>query len=320
LVTPILPLVDRCDHLYIAPDAGLWAVPYDALPLGVDGLVTDRFLVSYVSSPRDLLELRPVHQAGAAVIVAAPDFDLDNPGGRRLDEEISERVLGNHALLESGGGISITYEGERLDAPELPTYAPLPGTRAEAAAIATRLGVAAILGPGATKKAVLDLQSPEILHIASHGYFFGPGGWDEINMARLASATSFSFAETMAAMSQLTGRVQGLLGNGDADASATGDSARAAPEQHAGVFGLRRAFVLAGAGDLVLSLWRVADEHTAALMTAFYDALAQGAAPTQALRKAKLEMRRTHADPYYWAAFTCQVRRTEILPTAKERP
>jgi CHAT domain-containing protein/tetratricopeptide (TPR) repeat protein len=376
LMTPIMPLVEGCTHLYVAPDSGLWAVPYDALPLGTDGLVVDRFLVSHLSSPRDLVAPRADHEAGAAVIIAAPDFDLHNPDGRRLDAEISDRVWGNQALLQSGGGAQISYKGARPDAPELPTYAPLPGTRAEAAAIATRLGVAAILGAAATKQVVLALQSPEVLHIASHGYFFGPGGWDDINLGRLASATSFNIAETMAALSQLTGQMRGILDSAAAGGFARGgsaredpmahsgivlagantwlrrgaladgagdghvtshdlaaldlrgtrlvvlsccDSARAAPEQHAGVFGLRRAFVMAGAGDLVVSLWRVADEHTATLMTAFYDALAHGMAPTQALRTAKLEIRRTYADPYYWAAFTCQVRRTEALLTAKER-
>ena len=98
------------------------------------------------------------------------------------------------------------------------------------------------------------------------------------------------------------------------------DSARATSHSHAGVFGLRRAFVLAGAQDLVLSLWRVSDDHTASLMVAFYDLLAQGLAPTVALRRAKLSVRAVHPDPYFWAAFTCQVGTAVGFDQAKERP
>jgi len=85
------------------------------------------------------------------------------------------------------------------------------------------------------------------------------------------------------------------------------ESARGVAQQQAGVYGLRRAFVLAGAQDLVLSLWRVDDDQTAALMIEFYSLIAQGLTNTVALRRAKLQIRKANPDPYYWAAFTCQV-------------
>jgi CHAT domain-containing protein/Tfp pilus assembly protein PilF len=55
-----------------------------------------------------------------------------------------------------------------------------------------------------------------------------------------------------------------------------------------GVFGLRRAFVLAGAKNLVMSLWRVNDEHTAAQMEQFYKAFGRGLSSPEALREAQL--------------------------------
>jgi CHAT domain-containing protein len=58
-----------------------------------------------------------------------------------------------------------------------------------------------------------------------------------------------------------------------------------------GVFGLQRAFHLAGAHNVVASLWRVDDQATAALMTIFYDQLwRQGQPPIAALRTAQLTL------------------------------
>jgi CHAT domain-containing protein len=72
-----------------------------------------------------------------------------------------------------------------------------------------------------------------------------------------------------------------------------------------GLFGFRRAFSLAGAHALVLSLWKVADAETQELMQIFYQNLRDGDTAQLALYKAKLKMRERHRDPYFWAAFVC---------------
>ena len=60
-----------------------------------------------------------------------------------------------------------------------------------------------------------------------------------------------------------------------------------------GVFGLQRAFHLAGAHNVVASLWKVDDQATAALMALFYDRLwQQGKPPLEALREAQLALYR----------------------------
>jgi hypothetical protein len=56
-----------------------------------------------------------------------------------------------------------------------------------------------------------------------------------------------------------------------------------------GVYGLRRAFVLAGAKNLVMSLWRVNDQVTLSQMAHFYRAYGQGVAPAQAMCKAQVQ-------------------------------
>ena len=76
-----------------------------------------------------------------------------------------------------------------------------------------------------------------------------------------------------------------------------------------GVFGLRRAFQVAGAETLILSLWPVGDHDTREWMRELYEARLSGEATVEAMRRASMEIlaaRRkagvtTH--PYFWGAF-----------------
>jgi CHAT domain-containing protein len=72
-----------------------------------------------------------------------------------------------------------------------------------------------------------------------------------------------------------------------------------------GVYGLRRAFVLAGAESLVMSLWPVSDYTTRQLMSHYYQNLKQGLGRGDALRLVQLEMLRRDPKlhPFYWANF-----------------
>jgi CHAT domain-containing protein len=73
-----------------------------------------------------------------------------------------------------------------------------------------------------------------------------------------------------------------------------------------GIIGLTRGFLYAGASNLLVSLWQVSDATTADLMVDFYDKMLGGMSKSAALREAKLQMIRRHAEyarPYYWAPF-----------------
>jgi CHAT domain-containing protein len=69
-----------------------------------------------------------------------------------------------------------------------------------------------------------------------------------------------------------------------------------------GVYGLQRAFALAGAEQMIMSLWKVPDRYTAELMQLFYTSLLNGVSPLESLRKAQLELAKK-TGPYNWAAF-----------------
>ena len=72
-----------------------------------------------------------------------------------------------------------------------------------------------------------------------------------------------------------------------------------------GVYGLRRAFFLAGTQSLVMSLWPVSDAVTREMMVDYYTGLKRGLGRGEALRQAELAMlkRKGRQHPFYWASF-----------------
>jgi len=70
------------------------------------------------------------------------------------------------------------------------------------------------------------------------------------------------------------------------------------------ITGLTRTLLSAGAATVVASLWKVSDDSTAMLMDSFYRSMKAGNAPSEALRKAALQVKKKFPEPFYWAPFT----------------
>ena len=77
-----------------------------------------------------------------------------------------------------------------------------------------------------------------------------------------------------------------------------------------GLIGFTRAFIYAGASNLMVSMWRVNDQPTANLMINFYEEIRAGTGYNESLRNAKLTLieNPNTAAPRNWAAFVLQGR------------
>ncbi len=166
----------------------------------------------------------------------------------------------------------------------------------EARSVAERFGATALLGDAATKQAVLaNLERASLIHLATHAFF------DPTNP--LESGIVLAAKEILTAREILQHRLQADLLV--LSACESGQVGSLGGEELAG---LSQAFLQAGVRSLLVSLWRVDDPATAALMQAFYNAREEGADKALALRQAMTQVQQDRQHPYwrhphYWGAF-----------------
>ena len=292
-------------HFVLSPDGELGQIPFECLPLDETGVVGDALRIDYVSSGRDLVQ--PAAAGGAAatapLVVADPDFDLqDNAASSTAKPTTSGVIL-------RGSGIRFN----RLE-----------DTLAEAELVSRQVNARALTGADALESRITACRSPRILHIATHGFFLpdrlpsrggetlatNPLETNPLLRSGLALAGANAWLDGAALPEEaddglLTAEdVTGMnLAGTELVVLSACDTGLGEYRSGEGVFGLRRAFALAGAHMLVMSLWQVPSEQTTVLMEVFYDRLANGRPAADALREAKAAVRSRWSETFFWGAF-----------------
>jgi CHAT domain-containing protein len=166
----------------------------------------------------------------------------------------------------------------------------LPGAQREAVAIAAHFGVAPILGDGATPRRLVDaIAEAGYIHIAAHGLSSVEdpldGSFLALTGGRLTAREIQHLSLVNYPLVVLSACQTGLGGPLDA-----------------GIIGLARGFVIAGAAATVATLWNVDDAATEGIMVEFAENLGS-MNPAEALRRAQLSARERYAHPRYWSGF-----------------
>jgi CHAT domain-containing protein len=230
-------------------------------------------------------------------------------------------------------------------------YVPLPGTADEAKALSALLpGVRLLSAAAATEAALKQLHGPRLLHVATHGFFLTDQtrqtegrGLGLSNTAPVASRGENLLLRSGLILAGVNQRQSGTGEDGvltAAEAAALDlwgtklvvlsacETGLGDVKNGDGIYGLRRALVLAGSESQVMSLWQVSDAATRDLMKAYYTRLQGGEGRTEALRQVQLEMLKgaggakdaadertllgssgakaqavNYRHPYYWASF-----------------
>jgi CHAT domain-containing protein len=319
LMRPLRNLLGDASHVLLAPDGQLNLLPFAALVDERGRYLVERFQFTYLTSGRDLLRLpsNSPSETTAAVVVADPAF------GERVNEAAATtRDIKPVYGAQPAGALPLLAQVY---------FRPLPGTAGEAKALQAILPNATVLtGQQATEAALRQLHRPRLLHIATHGFFLNDG------FVQRQNATAPAGAPQRSAASEIQPSASPLLRSGLALAGANprrsgeDDGVLTALEASAldlwgtqlvvlsacdtgvgevrngeGVYGLRRALVLAGAESQLMSLWPIADLSTRDLMQDYYQRLLNGAGRGAALRQVQLQMlkRKPRQHPYYWASF-----------------
>jgi CHAT domain-containing protein/tetratricopeptide (TPR) repeat protein len=293
---PLVPHLGGRTRLLIAPDGQLARLPFEVLRLDGSRRLIDDYAISYVAVGRDLLPRLPATEpAGPALVLADPDFDFDGEPEEATAQPVPRRSR-DLAVSEIQWG-------------------PLKETREEGIAVGRLLGVEPAMGRDAAEPRITGARSPRVLHAATHGFFL-PDLDLPVESPLLRSGIVLTGGNRTFAGQRLAAALgDGILNAEEVmalDLRATELAVLSACEtalgeirNGEGVYGLRRAFPLAGCETVVMSLWKVPDLETQLLMVDFYRRLAEGAPRVEALRQSQLAIRIAHEEPYFWGAFIC---------------
>ncbi len=308
LVQPLLDS-DANDRLLLVPDGPLHLLPFAALiergTNGLDATLGGRYLV----------ELAPLHQTLSLTL-------YDSLRRIQTAHSSTKNTLlafaADHRTVTRDAITATTRQTARFE--QLRDLPALPWAKTEADQIARLFnsqGLALSEG-AATEERVkaLSPSGPRFLHFAAHSFITNETPLDSGLVLDSDTAVDNGLLQAWEIFEQL--RLETDLVVLSACESALG------PELGGdGLIGLTRAFLHAGAGSVVASLWRVSDRSTSDLMTTLYQQLKDGRTYDQALRQAQLQMIAGSAKrnwwrrlwnreeipsdfrhPFHWAAFT----------------
>lgn len=205
----------------------------------------------------------------------------------------------------------------------------LPGTKVEVDGInkvlkSSGYQVAELTQKDATETNLKSAKEVSILHIATHGYFLkdvektswpigvhADNAKDNVLLRSGLMLTGASDADKSKA--GLDSSNNGIITSYEAmnldlkgtnlvvlSACETGLGEIKAGE---GVYGLQRAFLVAGAEAIVMSLWKVDDAATQQLMNNFYNNLVKTSDKQKAFKQAQQQLMTKFKEPFYWGAF-----------------
>lgn len=288
----------------VIPDGSLYRVNFAALPDGDGYLVERGWRVHLLDSERDLAMRESPSRPQKLLLIGSPDFgESASPASARRD------------------ACAVAFDA-------------LPATQTEMTRIAQMWrdasGAAPVIlsGRDASKEELRSAAAGnQVIHIATHAAEFDKncGSPASRGMGLVGSPKTTAVKPVALALSG----ANGFLENGDLAGILTSEEVLALPLDGTrwvvlsacdtglgpvvdgeGVFGLRRAFRLAGARTVVMSLWEADDAAAAQWMEALYRArLQKRASVPDAIAQAQLSVladRRAHGTsthPYFWAAF-----------------
>ena len=334
---PVEAHLDGVKTVYFSPSGLLHRLNLGAIPSGKSATLSDHLELVAMGSTRQLTVANGQQTAAGAetaVIFGGIQYEMDSTAISPAEPEgLANRHRGpsfsqTDSSLRGGTWKYLKYSDKEAD--NIQSLLQTAGFQTEA-----RKGYAAteeafkLLGRGR--------PSPRILHVSTHGFFFpeappsppeggenagnsppsgglgGPFKASEHPLIRsglLLAGANYAWQ----AGQPLGKREDGILTAyeiSQMDLRHTELVVLSAYETglgdikgNEGVYGLQRAFRIAGAKYLIMSLWQVPDFQTQELMTFFYQKwLEEKMTVRQALKAAQEEMRQKRYEPFYWAGF-----------------
>lgn len=317
LWNPVNDKLKNISTIYISPDGIYNQVNLNTLLNGeTNKFVIEEKDIHYITTLKDLVYLKQnsTSKPTNATLVGNPTFDFD-----LTNLPSNKQEFGNSVAVRGAFGFKLDQ---------------LPGTKTEVETIKTLLdnnGIKTNLltEEKANESAVKKIKNPDVVHFATHGFFledfsedvlaeYSKTEQDYFRNPMMRSGIFFSGANKTYSInttniSSLKEFEDGTLTAFEAmgldldktelvvlSACQTG---LGKVKNGEGVFGLQRAFKLAGAKSIIMSLWPVSDEATKELMINFYSEWTKTGNLYASFKNAQLEVKKKFPDPYSWGAF-----------------
>ncbi|MEM7367971.1 MAG: CHAT domain-containing tetratricopeptide repeat protein [Bacteroidota bacterium] len=310
---PLEDVLQGTKTVYFSPSGLLHRLNVSAIPVDKKRYLGDVFQLIQLGSTRSLVFDQPLtaaHSPRRALLMGGIQYDKKREESYSLSEDKSE--LSQIQIMSRG---------------RTATWEDLPATVVEVQSIQHLLRqhgmeVRLLRGSEASEPSLKQMTpSPHILHIATHGYFF-PDPRDSVASHEI-QLSDHPMVRSGLILAGANHAWQGnLVHEGQEDGILTAyeisrmdlsqtelvvlsacETGLGDIEGNEGVYGLQRAFKIAGAKYILMSLWQVPDLATQELMTAFYENWLGGMEIRAALQTAQKTIRKTYKEPYYWAGF-----------------
>lgn len=337
---PIDSLLKGINTIYLAPDGLLNKVDFSAIPVTDSTYLLDKYRINILSSTRILTK------AYQAKLPSSVDFKATLYGGITYDLDSSEMIASARQYQKPKYNLIASRSFYSSDTLRGYMWSYLPGTLTEVTHLkklfkSNRITSTLYTGKQATEESFKHLadngKSPELVHIATHGFFFPEiePKKDEIEkivfksfeQADTSNEPVFTYSENpllrsgllLAGASRTWNKLPEIEGVEDGTLTAyevsninlsntqlvvlsACETGLGDVKGSEGVFGLQRGFKMAGVRYIIMSLWQVPDYQTSELMELFYTNWLKGMDIKGAFRMAQGTMRKRY-DPFYWAAF-----------------
>ena len=332
---PIANQLDGIKKVYLSPDGVYNQVnPVTFRNPQTGEFLLDEIQIQLVSNTKELVILASKKnrgKRGSSELFGFPNYNLGIDDDIDLNQgtEGEERGLRGDGLSRGAlrGSLSRGLRGSLLrlmrDGQHI---AMLPGTKKEIENISElhqKQGSPfnTLLFDQASEEKLKMIRSPETLHIATHGFFVAdPEPITEeteadiyIENPLLRSGLVLAGANKLITQLPLKGEEDGILtayeamnlhlNNTSLVVLSACETGLGEVKNGEGVYGLQRAFLVAGAQSIIMSLWSVDDNATQELMSVFYKEWLKTSDKQVAFRSAQTKLKEKYPEPFFWGAF-----------------
>lgn len=304
-------LLERHTRIYVAAEGDLALIDLSLLSDKEGRWLVERHLIVNVTSGRDLVRLggerARQRQGHGHYMVANPSFVFKNESSPQTKPSPARATkLGTPAFCNSVFGNTARWSSIGL-------------TRRHVVRFSSALpGLKVLDRDQATESRVKQIGNPGTLWFITHGFFCedsptkseGAGdqrqNWEDPMLRGalvLAGAQVGGVGDGEDGLLQSSEIVEREWAGTELVVLGACETALGVPHVGDGVYGMRRAFTLAGVRSQVMTLWQVGQAPTFEVLQTFADLLHRGKGKAEALREAQVQMLRKNEHPYYWAGF-----------------